>query len=194
MADTSILEFQKWLFRFLNPRKQVNRGNYWEIFDPETHRHLARIRWENISFLNVRRWWSLPTEIRTVPDGSLVLSFCQPFRLWRTRLETRNDEGELIGYFQPKLISLNGGFWIYDSRDRLFAEVRSDWTQYEFQIISSEGHDLGRVSHKLVGLKRAFLYQECDYLVSASEQVRDQPDTKRLLLATVLAIVRGGWR
>lgn len=194
MPEPSILELQQWLVQLLHPHKQGNQWYHREIFDPETHRHVGEIRVEDIPFTNVLRWLSYPREIRTVPDHSLVLSFRQRLRLWRTRLETRNDRDEMIGYFQPKMVSLNGGFWIYDSQDRRFAEVRSDWTQYEFQVVSSEGCELGKVSHKLVGLKRAFVYQEADYLVSASDQVRDQPDTKRLLLATVLALVGGSWR
>ncbi len=182
-----MLELQKWLFKLATPHWEFGLS-HWDVLDPDTDRQVGVIRGKKITWKEALRYRWGPLEGRTVPDGALVFTLRKPFRLGRSRLETLNAAGELVGYFQPKIISVNGGFWVYDGRDRIIGEVRGDWSQYEFQFLTPEGQELGRVSRKLVGLARSLLYHERDYAVTVSDQAAERPEVKLLLWSTALAV------
>jgi hypothetical protein len=186
-----MLELQKWFFKLQHGTWKA-KWPHWDVFDPDTQRQVGVVRLKKFEVTLPEffrfRWLNLPVEARTVPDDSLVFSLSTPIRLWRPRLQVRNAGGELVGSFKQKWFSIRGGYWVYDGHHRPRGQIHADWSQFEFQWLAPDGQELGRVSRKLVGISRAFLYNERDYLVTASDAIADQPDTKTLLLATALAV------
>jgi hypothetical protein len=183
-----MLELQKWLFRLENPHWEF-KWPHWDVFDPETDRQVGTVRQKQMNWTEyLRSWRGVPLEARTVPDRSLIFSLFKPIRLGRSRVQTLDASGELVGYFQPKIISVNSGYWVYDARGQVIGEVRGDWTQYEYQLLTPEGQKLGRVSRKLVGLQRAVLFKERDYAVTVGDEAKGRPEVKLLLLSTALAV------
>ncbi len=180
-----MLELQRWLLKLQNPHWEM-KWPHWDIIDPETHQQVGVLRAQKPSggFFGS---WNPRLEARAVPEDALVFSLCWQLRLWRAPLQVWGPDGEPLGSFKPKWFSMNGGYWVYDGRRRLFGQVRADWTDYEFRLLNAAGEEVGTASRKLVGLKRAFLYNERDFLVTAGEGIANQPDTKRLLLASALA-------
>jgi hypothetical protein len=184
-----MLELHQWMFKLRNPHLEA-RWPHWDVFDPDTQRQVGEVRTQpiNVTFKQFFRfvWLNPPVEAHAAADDSLAFSLCTPFRLSRRQRQVRNASGELVGSFRQKWFSIRGGHWLFDHQDRPWGEVRADWSRYEFQLLGLAGQELGRVSRKLVGLPRAFLYNERDYLVTAADGVAE--DTKRLLLATVFAV------
>jgi hypothetical protein len=183
-----MLNLQRWLFKLQNPHWEM-KWPHWDVFDPDTQVQVGVVRVDRKALKGFFRFkWLNPLfELRSVPDDSHVCSLYRQVRLWRPALQVWNSSGELVGYFKRKRFSINGGYWVYDGQHQRFGEVHADWTDYEFRLIGSAGEELGRVSRKLVGLSRAFLYNERDFLVTASDGCADDPESKKLLLATALA-------
>jgi len=183
-----MLELQRWFFKLQNPHWEI-KWPHWDIFDPDTQLRVGVVRVNKGALKGFFSfgWWNPVIEARSVQDNSLVFSLYWKVRLWRPPLQVWSSSGELVGYFKRKWFSINGGYWVYDDQHRPLGEVRVDWTQYEFRLISLEGEELGRVSRKLVGLHRALMYNERDFLVTATDGKADHPRTKTLLLATALA-------
>jgi hypothetical protein len=181
-----MLQLQRWLIRAQYPHYEF-KWPHWDVLDPATHQPVGVIRVTPPGLKGFFRWDNPLLETRTVPDDSPVFSFRWRPALWRPPLQVWNPGGELIGTFRRKWFSVNGGYWVYDGQNRPAGELRADWTQYEFRLLNSGGQELGSVSRKLVGLPRALLYHERDYLVTAAEAIADNTGAKMLLLAAPFA-------
>jgi uncharacterized protein YxjI len=96
--------------------------------------------------------------------------------------------GEKLGYFKSKLLSIGGGFWVYDKDDKPFAEVKGNWSGWEFSFVTPEGTELGQVTKKWGGLMKELFTSADNYVVSVSPHLAEQPIAKMLLLAAALAI------
>ena len=82
---------------------------------------------EDIGFLTKTLRWLmskqfLPTkvEVREKPDDSLVFTLRRGFYIFRSRVEVRDAQGELVGYFKSKFLTISGGFHVYDKNDQVF--------------------------------------------------------------------------
>jgi len=132
----------------------------------------------------------MPTkvEVREHPEGALVFVIKKPVGFFRSTVEVYDAQGGKVGFFQSKLLSIGGGFWVYDKDDKQFAEVKGKWTGWEFTFVTPEGTELGRVTKKWAGALKELFTSADNYVVSVSENLANQPFAKMLLLAAALAI------
>lgn len=165
----------------------------YDIYDAETGEEIG-IAIENPgSLVSTLRWFVskrlMPTriEVREYPDESLVFSMTRGVNLFRQRVEVRDSQETLIGYFKSKMFSFGGGFHVYDANDRLFAEVKGNFVGYQFRFLTPDGDVIGEVSKKFEGFKTIFTSSDT-YLVEIDEELEGQPLAKMLLLAAALAI------
>ena len=87
-----------------------------------------------------------------------------------------------------RIFSIGGGFYVYDDKDQLFAEIKGKWHGWEFKFTSAEGEELGAVTKKWAGLGKELFTSADNYIVTISDELADQPVAKILLLAAALAI------
>ncbi len=166
----------------------------YDIYNPETGEQIAQAK-EVVSgftkamrFIISKKLMSLRIECREHPEGSLVFYLKKPVALFRAIVEVYDADGKKLGYFKSKMLSLGGGFWVYDSNDQQFAEIKGKWTGWEFKFISSTGQELGQVTKKWAGMLKEFFTSADNYVVSIADDLADQPIAKILLLAAALAI------
>lgn len=130
----------------------------------------------------------LPTtvEVRT-SDNQLVLSILRT-GLLRSTIDVRDGKGRGIGSFKSKLLSIGGGFFVYDTAGRQVAEVKGNWKGWEFKFLNSGGAEIGRVTKKWAGIGKEFFTSADNYMISLNEQMDLPAGTAALLLAAGLAI------
>jgi uncharacterized protein YxjI len=129
----------------------------------------------------------LPTkvEISEQVNGPAVLTIKRGLTFLRSRIEILDRSGQAIGYFKSKLFSLGGGFFVYDMRDQLIAEVKGDWKGWNFKFIDSKGAEQGTVSKKWAGIGKELFTSADNYMISIADDFKANAG---LLLAAGLAI------
>lgn len=165
----------------------------YDILDPESQEKLAEAK-EIVSgfkkllrlFIN-KNLMSTRVEIRDA-EGTLVFSIVRPFRFFRAEVQVLNENDEKIGYFKSKILSIGGGFYVYNTRDKQVAEVQGKWTGFEYKFVTPSGEELGRVTKKWGGLAKELFTSADNYIVAIEDELSDDPEAKMLLLAAALAI------
>ncbi|MDB5308299.1 MAG: hypothetical protein JWO38_2501 [Gemmataceae bacterium] len=133
----------------------------------------------------------LPTrvEVREKPDDSLVFTIRRGVYLFRSRVEVLDAQGALIGYFRSKILTISGGFHVYDKDDKHFAEVKGKMFGFDYRFRTPDGKmELGRVSKKWGGVMKELFTSADSYGVEINPELAEQPMAKMLILAAVLAI------
>lgn len=95
--------------------------------------------------------------------------------------------GESFGYFQTKLFSLGGGFYVFDHNNQKIAEVKGDWKGWNFKFIAADGRELGTVTKKWAGIGKELFTSADNYVISLSDPSLGKAAAV-LLLAAGLAI------
>lgn len=166
----------------------------YDIFDADTGDQIGLAEESISAFLKTLRWVVtkklMPTTIviREHPSGALVATLKKPFALFRPVVEVYDGEQRRLGYFKAKLLSLGGGFYVYDDKDQQVAEVKGKWHGWDYKFITPSGQELGHVTKKWAGLAKELFTSADNYVVSIAEDLADSPMAKVLLLAAALAI------
>jgi uncharacterized protein YxjI len=172
----------------------VRTTDIYDILDPDTEQQIGTAREVPGSLVSVLRLFIskklMPTtvEVRDAQHEQLAFSIYRPVQLFRQRVEVRDAEGRRAGYFKSKLLSIGGGFYVYDNDDQQVAEIKGSWTGWNFQFLTPDGTELGVVTKKWAGLGKALFTSADNYIVSLNENVGDEHHAKMLLLAAALAI------
>ena len=96
--------------------------------------------------------------------------------------------GRPLGYFKSKLISIGGGFNVFDNQDQQVAEVKGNWKGWDFKFISKQGREIGSVTKKWAGLGKELFTSADNYIISLRDLGGASPAAGALLLAAGLAI------
>jgi uncharacterized protein YxjI len=135
----------------------------------------------------------MPTrvEVREKPDDALVFTVRRGGYIFRSRVEVHDAQGVLVGYFKSKVLTISGGFTIYDNTDRHFADIKGKLFGFNYRFLTPDGKvEMGRVAKKLsAGAILKELFTSADtYAVEVSPDLTDEPMAKMLILAAALAI------
>lgn len=150
---------------------------------------------ENIGFVTkVLRWFVskqlMPTtvEVREAPDNAIVFTIRRGFYILRSRVEVHDAQGGLVGYFKSKLVSLSGGFHVYDKNDQHFAELKGNLWGFNYRVLTPDHSvELGKVSKQWGGIAKELFTSADTYCVEVSPDLAEQPIAKMLVLAAALA-------
>jgi uncharacterized protein YxjI len=128
-------------------------------------------------------------EVREKPDDALVFTISRGAYIFRSRVEVRDAQGELVGYFQSKVLTIGGGFHVYTPDDRHFAEVTGNLIGFNYRVLTPDhAVELGTVSKKWTGLAKEFFTSADTYAVTLSDDLQEQPIAKMLVLAAALSV------
>ena len=132
----------------------------------------------------------MPTSVNVYEhDGQPpVLSIHRGFTLIRSKIRVVADGRQPLGYFQSKLISIGGGFNVFDNQGQQVAEVKGNWKGWDFKFISKTGREIGNVTKKWAGLGKELFTSADNYIISLKDLTDASPVASALLLAAGLAI------
>lgn len=166
----------------------------YDILDPATSQSIGIAKEEPPGWA---KWLRLAVEKSKLPTSvnvyesegePPVLSIRRGFALFRTRVQVIAADGRMLGYFKRKLLSIGGGFNVFDARDQQFAEVKGNWKGWDFRFIDQSGREIGTVTKKWAGLGKELFTTADNYIISLNERTSANADAGALLLAAGLAI------
>jgi uncharacterized protein YxjI len=185
-------------FAITEHKKILSSVQSYEIKNGETG-DLIGTATENIGgFTQLLRWFMskqfMPTlvEVREKPDDAMVFTIRRGWYLFRSRVEVRDADGNLVGYFKSKFFTISGGFHVYDKDDKYFAQVKGRLLGFHYKFLTEDGSvELGEVSKRIGGVGgvvREMLFSADNYFLKVNPQFAEQPMAKMLLLAATLAV------
>ena len=185
-------------FAIQEHKKILSSVQSYDIKNGETGELVGSAR-ENIGAVTqLLRWVMskqfLPTtvEVREKPDDSLVFTLRRGFYIFRSRVEVRDAQGELVGYFKSKFFTISGGFHVYDKNNKYFAHVKGRLFGFDYRFLTEDGKvELGQVSKVIGGLEgiaRELFFSADHYFLRINPDLAEQPMAKMLLLAATLAV------
>ncbi len=132
----------------------------------------------------------LPTKVAVYEKGepSPFFSIEKPFSWFRSKVGIYDRNGSYLGYFRSKLMTLGGGFFVFDTNERQIAEIKGDWKGWNFKFLDNEGKELGVITKKWAGIGRELFTSADNYIISINDMVEEGPEFSTLLLAAGLAI------
>ena len=165
----------------------------YDIFDAANGQQIGIAREEPgdlIKYIRIilgKRW--LPTTVNFYEGdgGRALLSIHRGVRLLRASV-TVSREGQLLGTFQAKLLSLGGAFRVFDAQQREVALIKGDWKGWNFVMTSASGEELGRVTKKWAGIGKELFTTADNYVISLNARAAGDPTIGPLLLAAGVAI------
>lgn len=167
----------------------------YDIFDADTRDPIGTAEEEIGLLTRLCRWFVskqlMPTrvEVREKPDDSLVFTINRGWFLFRSRVEIRDARGDLLGYFKSKLLTIGGGFYVYDKSDKQFAEVKGNLIGFKYRVLTPDGgFEMGKVSKEWGGVAKELFTSADTYLIDVNDDLHEQPVAKMLVLAAALAV------
>lgn len=171
-------------------------ANTYDILDPATSQQVGIAQERPGNLILILRLFidkrMLPTHIFIYeganPENSKALSFSihRGFVLLRSRIEVHDSNGQLLGWFVSKLLSLGGAFTVFNAQGQEVAEVKGDWKGWNFRFLTNGGLELGNVAKQWAGAGKELFTSADNYVIALARE--PEPDTARLLLAAGLAI------
>jgi len=135
-----------------------------------------------------KRWLPTAVNIYEREGEPPALSINRGFTFLRSKIRVTAG-GQSLGYFKSKLLSLGGGFHVYDNQDQAVAEVKGDWKGWNFRFLSKSGREIGTVTKKWAGLGRELFTSSDNYVIAITDlNSANSPAAAALLLAAGLAI------
>ncbi|TPG65428.1 phospholipid scramblase-related protein [Hymenobacter nivis] len=165
-----------------------------DILDAETKEHIGYATEENPAWVNWTRLllqkYRMPTTVvvRTLADDAPVLRLRRGWRFLRSKIRVYDGQDELLGYFESKILTLGGGFHVYNARGIRVADINGNWIGRNFRFLDAGGEALGLVTKKWAGIGRELFTTSDNYLISLTDRGTAQPATAALLLAAGLAV------
>lgn len=168
-------------------------GTY-NIFDPDSNEEIGVAKEEPGGFIKFLRIFinklMLPTKVAVYEHGETnpVFTMEKPFSLFRSKVHINDRNGLYLGYFRSKLLTIGGGFFVFDANGHQIAEIKGDWKGWNFKFLDNEGNELGVVTKKWAGIGKELFTSADNYIISINDKVEQRPELSTLLLAAGLAI------
>ena len=166
----------------------------YDILDPATGRNIGLAKEEPPTWA---KWLRLVVEKHRLPTAinvyenegqPPVVSIKRGFTFIRAKINVVAGDGRSLGYFKSKLLTIGGGFHVYDHADQAVAEVKGNLVGWEFRFLNKSGREIGTVSKKWAGLAKELFSSADTYVIALTDLSSAGPDTAGLLLAAGLAI------
>ena len=185
-------------FAIQEHKKILSSVQSYDIKNGESGELIGTAREDIGFFTQTMRWLVskqfLPTkvEVREKPDDSLLFTLRRGWYLFRSRVEVRDSQDALVGYFKSKFFTISGGFNVYDKDDKYFARVKGRLLGFDYRFLTEDDKlELGRVSKVIGGvggLAREVFFSADHYYLQINPELVEQPMAKMLLLAATLAV------
>ncbi len=166
----------------------------YDILDPSTQQPIGIAREEPPGWA---KWLRLliskqlmPTRVNIYESEGQppVVSIHRGVTLLRAKVTVTDGGGSQLGYFKSKILSLGGGFYVYNMADQQIAEVKGDWKGWNFKFLGADGREVGTVTKKWAGIGKELFTSADNYIISFSDGISNSPEACALLLAAGIAI------
>jgi uncharacterized protein YxjI len=115
------------------------------------------------------------------------------FTVARSGLLLKKDQvldpaGQVVGRYKAKMMSLSGGFHVYDKDGKHLAEIQGKMLKAEYKFLTPDKAEMGSVSRTWGGLAKSLLTGADTYGVQIDPQFAADPTAKMLILGATIAV------
>jgi uncharacterized protein YxjI len=168
-------------------------ANQYDILDPANQQLIMQCREPHLGlftkllrFTDYKR--NTPFDVRiTDPQGRPVVTVKRGISIFRSRVEVLDENNQLIGQFQQKLLSFGGKFEVLDAAGNSVCWLKGKWTSWDFRF-EQDGRELARVSKEWAGLGKEFFTSADNYMLIINDSVAPNDKVRQLILAAVMCI------
>ena len=167
-------------------------ANNFDVYDPETSQIILTCREDKLGplttllrFTDYKRYTPFHISVCT-PAGDPVLDVRRGVSFFVSSVDVLVD-GQRIGGFQQKFLSVGGAFTVLDAHDRPLCHLQGKWTGWDFRFMAGD-RELAHVTKKWRGLGLEMITSADSYVLEISEHVPDDSQIRQLILAAVLCI------
>jgi uncharacterized protein YxjI len=171
-------------------------ADIYDILDPETQQQIGIAKEKPGTHVHVLRFLInkqlLPTKVfvyeGTNPEdeSKLLFSISRGIPFLRSKVDIVDSQGNMLGWFKSKVLSLGGAFYVFDAAGNEVAFVKGDWKGWNFRFTDKSENEIGTVTKKWAGIGKELFTSADSYVISLNSEPSRAASV--LLLAAGLAI------
>jgi uncharacterized protein YxjI len=168
-------------------------ANNFDVYDPETGQLEFECREPHLGwftkllrFTDYKRFTPFDLQIRTADDQRIV-RVMRGVSVFMSKVEVRDANNEIIGYFQQKLFSIGGKFDVLDKNENVICELEGTWMAWDF-FFKQQDTTLAHVTKKWQGIGKELFTSADNYVVEINPVVPQDSELRKLILAAVMCI------
>jgi uncharacterized protein YxjI len=97
-------------------------------------------------------------------------------------------EGRVVGRFKEKMLSLSGGYHVYDHSGKHIAEIQGSLLKADYKFLTPEKKAMGSVSRTWGGLAKSLFTGNDTYGVQVEPQFAEDATAKMVMLGATIAV------
>lgn len=171
----------------------LKASNSYDVYDPASGEVLMECREPNLfwltkalRFTDFKRMTPFDVQVKT-QDGKRVVRIMRGISLLMSKVEVRDSNNELVGYFLQKLFSIGGKFDVFNNKDELVCTLEGTWAAWDFYFKQGET-TLAHVTKKWQGLGAELFTSADNYVLDINPEVPQDSDLRQLIFAAVMCI------
>jgi uncharacterized protein YxjI len=127
-------------------------------------------------------------EVRSKKDDSLLFSVRRSGMIMK-KVQLHDGEGKMLGRYKAKMMSIKGGYHVYDAEGKHVADVKGKLLKSEYTFFTPDGKtEMGKVSKQWGGMGRELFTSADTYGVQINPDFTTDKRAKMLILGAALAI------
>lgn len=157
----------------------------YDIFEADTGTQVAIAQEKPGAFILFLRFLinkqMLPTTVNIAPqaDAAPIIVIHRKFSFLRSKVSVKAGDGRELGYFKSKILSLGGGFLVFNKADQQIAEIKGNWKGWDFKFLTTAGAEIGTVTKQWAGIAKELFTSADNYVINLAA---GQPQEAVLLL------------
>jgi uncharacterized protein YxjI len=165
--------------------------NQYKIFNDEGHQ-LGRVQQRMTlgqKFLRMIISPSiLPFKIEIYDEKeALILQVSRGWTFWMSKISIEDEQGVALGFIKQKFKLFSPKFEVLDSQNMLLAELKGDWTAWDFQLKNTQGQTLATINKKWNGAMKEIFTTADKYKVSIDADIINDI-LKKIVLSIAITI------
>lgn len=168
-------------------------ANNFDIFDPKTGEQILECREDDLGmitkllrFTDYKRMTPFDIRVRDA-QGRQVIRITRGISIFLSRVEVFGSDDRLVGVFKQRLFSIGGAFQVLNANEELVCELKGNWIGWDFRFLRGE-QEFARVSKRWTGIAKELFTSADNYVLSISNTVPEDDESRQLVLAAVLCI------
>ena len=168
-------------------------ANNYDIFDATNNQMIMKCVEPNLGFFtkmfrftDYKRMTPFDVHITTT-EGRKLLTVKRGIAVFRSDVEVRDENDQLIGSFSQKFWSIGGKFELFDRNQNGLCTLQGKWTGWDFKF-NKDNQELAHVSKKWAGIGKEFFTSADNYVLEINNSVQQDSAVRQMILAAVVCI------
>jgi len=168
-------------------------ANNFDIYDPSSGEIIMECREPTLGlftkflrFTDYKRMTPFDVQIRTA-DGLPIVRIQRGISIFLSEVTVSDHNNNTIGGFSQNFFSIGGKFDVLGKDKQPLCKLEGKWTGWDFYFKDND-KDLAHVSKKWSGLGKEMFTSADNYMLEISNDVPENDDVRKLILAAVMCI------